>query len=121
MVTLDPPMYRARQTQNIHQMLYDTLVHRTDDLQNQGRLAESWEVVDDKTFKFKMRGNAKFHDGAPVTARDVKFSYDRTLDPALKAPRAGLLDNVASTDAPDSATVIVRTKAPDPRLIRPPL
>ncbi|MBV8717359.1 MAG: ABC transporter substrate-binding protein [Chloroflexi bacterium] len=114
MVTLDPPMYRARQTQNIHQMLYDTLVHRTDDLKDQGRLAESWEVVDETTFKFKMRANARFHDGSPVTARDVKFSYDRTLDPALKAPRAGLLDNVASTDAPDDATVIVKTKTPDP-------
>ncbi len=114
MVTLDPPMYRARQTQNIHQMLYDTLVHRTDDLKDQGRLAESWEVVDETTFKFKMRAGARFHDGSPVTAKDVKFSYDRTLDPALKAPRAGLLDNVASTEAPDENTVIVKTKTPDP-------
>jgi peptide/nickel transport system substrate-binding protein len=114
MVTLDPPMYRARQTQNIHQMLYDTLVHRTDDLKDQGRLAASWEVIDEKTFKFTMRPNARFHDGSPVKARDVKFSYDRTLDPALKAPRAGLLDNVASTQAPDDATVIVTTKTPDP-------
>src|SRR5205085_3449047 len=114
MVTLDPPMYRARQTQNIHQMLYDTLVHRTDDLKLQGRLAESWEVVDDLTFRFKMRMAAKWQDGKPVTARDVKFSYDRTLDPALKAPRAGLLDMVASTEAPDDATVIVKTAKPDP-------
>lgn len=114
MVTLDPPMYRARQTQNIHQLLYDTLVHRTDDLKDQGRLAQSWEVLDETTFKFTMRANARFHDGSPVTARDVKFSYDRTLDPALKAPRAGLLDNVASTEAPDDATVIVRTRTPDP-------
>jgi peptide/nickel transport system substrate-binding protein len=114
MVTLDPPMYRARQTQNIHQMLYDTLVHRTNDLKDQGRLADSWEVVDDRTFKFKMRAGAKWQDGKPVLARDVKFSYDRTLDPALKAPRAGLLDMVASTEAPDDSTVIVRTVQPDP-------
>ncbi|MBV9171752.1 MAG: ABC transporter substrate-binding protein [Chloroflexi bacterium] len=114
MVTLDPIMYRARQTQNIHQMLYDSLVHRTDDLQPQGRLAESWEVVDNTTYRLKMRSNAKFHDGNPVTAGDVKFSYDRTLDPALKAPRAGLLDMVAATEAPDDSTVIVHTKQPDP-------
>ncbi|MBI2755948.1 MAG: ABC transporter substrate-binding protein [Chloroflexi bacterium] len=114
MVTLDPPMYRARQTQNIHQMIYDTLVHRTDDLKLQGRLAESWEVVDDKTFRFKMRANAQWQDGKPVTARDVKFSYDRTLDPALKAPRAGLLDMVSSTEAVDDSTVVIRTVQPDP-------
>jgi peptide/nickel transport system substrate-binding protein len=114
MVTLDPPMYRARQTQNIHQMLYDSLVHRTDDLKDEGHLAESWQVVDEKTYRFKMRSTAKWHDGKPVTARDVKFSYDRTLDPYLKAPRAGLLDMVASTDAPDDATVIIKTVAADP-------
>jgi peptide/nickel transport system substrate-binding protein len=114
MVTLDPPMYRARQTQNIHQMLYDTLVHRTDDLKDRGQLAESWQVVDEKTYRFKIRANAKWHDGKPVRAQDVKFSYDRTLDPALKAPRAGLLDMVASTEAPDDQTVILKTMAADP-------
>lgn len=114
MVTLDPPMYRARQTQNIHQLIYDTLVHRTNDLKDQGRLAESWQILDDRTFKFTMRAGATWQDGKPVLARDVKFSYDRTLDPALKAPRAGLLDMVASTEAPDDSTVIIKTAQPDP-------
>ena len=61
-----------------------------------------------------MRAGAKWHDGKPVIAKDVKFSYDRTLDPARKAPRAGLLDMVASTDAPDDATVIIKTNRADP-------
>src|SRR5947207_7342599 len=61
-----------------------------------------------------MRSGAKWQDGKPVTARDVKFSYDRTLDPALKAPRAGLLDMVAGTEAPDDSTVVVKTMTADP-------
>lgn len=113
-VTLDPPMHRSRETQNVHQLIYDSLIHRSNDLKLIGRLAESWEVVDSQTYRFKMRAGAKFQDGKPVTSRDVKFSYDRTLDPALKAPRAGLLDMVASTEAPDDATVIVKTKYPEP-------
>jgi peptide/nickel transport system substrate-binding protein len=113
-LTLDPTMHRQRQTQNVHQLIFDSLVHRTDDLKLAGHLAESWKQVDEKTFELKMRAGAKWHDGKPVTAKDVKFSYDRTLDPARKAPRAGLLDMVASTDAPDDATVIIKTNRADP-------
>jgi peptide/nickel transport system substrate-binding protein len=113
-VTMDSAMYRSRETQNVHQLIYDSLVHRDDNLRLVGRLAESWQVVDDRTYRFRMRGGARFQNGRPVTSHDVKFTYDRTLDPALKAPRAGLLDMVESTEAPDDATVIVRTKQRDP-------
>jgi peptide/nickel transport system substrate-binding protein len=112
--TLDPTMHRQRQTQNVHQLIFDSVIHRTDDLQLRGHLAESWRQVDEKTFELKMRPGAKWHDGTPVTAKDVKFSFDRTLDPARKAPRAGLLDMVASTEAPDDATVVIKTNRADP-------
>lgn len=43
-------------------------------------LAESWEILDDgKTFIFHLRKNASFHDGSPVTANDVKWSFDRAV------------------------------------------
>jgi len=43
-------------------------------------LAESFTVSEDgKSFLFKLRRNATFHDGAPVTAHDVKWSYDRAV------------------------------------------
>jgi peptide/nickel transport system substrate-binding protein len=43
-------------------------------------LAESWDISDDKkTFIFHLRKNATFHDGAPVTAKDVKWSFDRAI------------------------------------------
>src|SRR5215813_9623779 len=41
-------------------------------------LAESWTVSKDATtYTFTLRKNARFHDGSPVTAEDVKFSFDR--------------------------------------------
>src|SRR5512138_982116 len=41
-------------------------------------LAESWnESKDHLTYTFTLRKNAKFHDGSPVTAEDVKFSFER--------------------------------------------
>ncbi len=43
-------------------------------------LAESWEVTDDgKTYVFHLRKDATFHDGTPVTAKDVKWSFDRAI------------------------------------------
>ncbi len=43
-------------------------------------LAESWEISEDrKTYIFHLRKDATFHDGAPVTATDVKWSFDRGI------------------------------------------
>jgi peptide/nickel transport system substrate-binding protein len=43
-------------------------------------LAESWEVATDgMSCTFKLRKDAKFHDGTPVTAKDVKWSFDRAV------------------------------------------
>lgn len=43
-------------------------------------LAESWQIAPDgMSVTFKLRRDAKFHDGAPVTARDVKWSFDRAV------------------------------------------
>ena len=43
-------------------------------------LAESWEATDDgKTYVFHLRKDATFHDGSPVTAKDVKWSFDRAI------------------------------------------
>jgi peptide/nickel transport system substrate-binding protein len=43
-------------------------------------LAESWKIAPDgNSVTFKLRKNAKFHDGTPVTAKDVKWSFDRAV------------------------------------------
>lgn len=50
---------------------YDTL---------KGELAESWDIAPDgMSVTFKLRRNAKFWDGTPVTAHDVKWTFDRSL------------------------------------------
>jgi peptide/nickel transport system substrate-binding protein len=66
--------------------VFDSLVERDWDGKIVPGLAESWNVVDDKTIDFKLRSGAKFHNGQDVTGNDVKASMDHMLDPSIKAP-----------------------------------
>lgn len=72
-------------------------------------LADSWET-DLRNWTFHIAHNATFHDGSPVTARDVKFSLEYMMDkdPNMKI-RFNLVDSV---ETPDDYTVIVHLKQP---------
>jgi peptide/nickel transport system substrate-binding protein len=74
-------------------------------------LAESWSASEDGlTFDFVLRGGATFHNGDPVTADDVKFSFER-----YRGTSYGLLkDRVASVDIPDPLHVRFKLKQPWP-------
>lgn len=53
-------------------------------------LAESWDLAPDATsVTFHIRKNAKWHDGQPVTAKDVAFTFTSALNPLVKSTRAG--------------------------------
>ncbi|MBI2910259.1 MAG: hypothetical protein HYX92_21665 [Chloroflexi bacterium] len=84
-------------------------------------LAASWNVSPDgKAYTFPLVKGAKFHDGTPVTAEDVKFSLDRIRDPELglvRSPRRQSLANVANIDAPDDSTVKITVKNPQASFI----
>src|SRR5262245_20547764 len=74
-------------------------------------LAESWTVSDDGlTYEFVVRKGAKFHNGEPVTANDVKFSFERYRGTSSKA----IKDRVATIETPDPQKVRFKLKAPWP-------
>ncbi len=69
-------------------VLESLLTRHPETLEWQGMLAESWQVSDDGlTITFKLRPEAAFSDGRPVTAEDVVFSYEFIMNPQIKAPR----------------------------------
>lgn len=58
-------------------------------------IAKSWYVEDDNlTWIFNLRKGAKFHNGAEVTAEDVKYSYERLLSPDVKSPNNWYLEQI---------------------------
>ncbi len=69
--------------------IFSGLVTLDTDLQVQPDLAGGWDVSDDgRVYTFYLRQNAVFHDGRPVTAEDVVFSWERATDPALGSDTA---------------------------------
>ncbi len=85
-----------------------------------GDLAESWTVSPDSlTFTFKLRDGVKFHDGSPLSSRDVKVSYDRILKPpegvnSARKQSYGAIDSVAT---PDPLTVVFKQKYVAPAML----
>ncbi|MEG2018695.1 MAG: ABC transporter substrate-binding protein, partial [Clostridium sp.] len=58
-------------------------------------IAKSWSVADDNlTWIFNLRKGAKFHNGTEVTAEDVKYSYERLLNPDVKSPNNWYLEQI---------------------------
>lgn len=84
-------------------------------------LAESYTVSEDgKTFTFKLRPNVKFHNGREVTAEDVVYSFQRTIDPKTKSPGQGFYSNVVGFDelAGGKAQSLTGVKAIDPSTVQ---
>ncbi|ELR64105.1 Dipeptide-binding ABC transporter, periplasmic substrate-binding component [Photobacterium marinum] len=85
-VSLDPHEQLSGGTLQMSHMVFDPLVRYTQELDFEPRLAASWERVDDKTFRFKLRKGVKFHSGNTMTADDVVWTFKRLKDsPDFKA------------------------------------
>jgi microcin C transport system substrate-binding protein len=82
-----------------------------------GLLAEDVSVAaDGLSATFRLRKAARFHNGDPVLARDVKHSYDTLVGPYVSPGYRSLLDDVAGVDVLDARTVRYRFKKPNREL-----
>src|SRR3989442_9424040 len=79
--TLDPHMHFERVGILVNINMFDSLLHRTAKLEFETSLALSSQELNDTTWEFKLRQGVKFHDGSTMTAEDVKYSFDRVLEP----------------------------------------
>jgi len=77
--TLDPyRMLTRRPEESIAAHLWDALVRINEDLEPEPWLAESWKLINDRTWEFTLRQGVTFHNGEPFDARAVAFSLERT-------------------------------------------
>ena len=96
--------------------VFDTLVWSGDGLELMPRLAESWKVINDNTWEFKLRRGVKFHDGSDFTAQDVKFSIERVPVVSGPNPTTIYVRRVKDVKIIDTHTVLVITEGAAPTL-----
>ncbi|MCC5778705.1 ABC transporter substrate-binding protein [Nitratireductor sp. B36] len=94
--TLDPAIGYDWQNWSMIKSLFDGLmdyVPGTTELRPE--IAESYEISGDGTvFTFKLRDGVKFHNGRDLTAEDVKYSIERTVNPKTQSPGAGFFGSI---------------------------
>ena len=83
----------------------------------QPELAASWEQTDQKSYVFKLRPDAKFQNGEPVTADDVKASFDAIRGEKSTAYVRQAFQAVAAIDVVDAKTVRIALKQPTPSVL----
>jgi len=109
--SLDPPSSMLFTSEIYQQHIFDTLVGiEGDELKPVGLLAERWETVNPTTWRFVLRKNVKFHDGQPLTADDVKYSFEQYTDP--KNRRSGYAKGILRAEVRDANTVELVTAEP---------
>ncbi|MEE3005969.1 MAG: peptide ABC transporter substrate-binding protein [Chloroflexota bacterium] len=89
--TLDPHITTDSTSAVIVNEVFGGLVTITPDIVIAPDLAEDWDISPDgKVFTFRLRQDAKFHDGRPVVAEDFRWSLERAADPLTESPVADL-------------------------------
>jgi ABC-type transport system substrate-binding protein len=124
-ITSRPPHFDVHQSGTINSLgsqgcMFDNLIRR--DPRDSGKtiipdLAHSWQIAPDgMTYTFFLRRGVQFHDGAELTAEDVKATYDRIVRPpaGISIPRSTLFTAVSEVNARDKHTIEFKMAEPRP-------
>lgn len=113
--SIDPADHRSRESETVIRNIFDGLVTRDTASGVHMEIAEAITWLDDQTLEVKLRKGVKFHDGSPLTADDVVFTFERVIkENAIEfpephtSPRKGLIAPLQAVEKQDDATVIMR-------------
>src|SRR5262245_63432457 len=111
----DPPNSVLRESIILGYNVFDHLAARDLKTGKVGpSLAVSWKNLDDTTWEVKLSQRVKFNDGSPFSAKDVKASFDRVLNPDNKLTARGNHAKIKSVEIVDDHTVRFKTDGPYP-------
>jgi len=115
--SMDPHFHNLTPNNNIGAHVFDTLVMKEPGGRIKPGLAESWRVVDDTTWEFRLRKGVRFHDGSIFTAADVVFSLDRIPNvPNSPSPFTTYTKQVTEKIVVDPWTLRLKSAGPYPQM-----
>jgi peptide/nickel transport system substrate-binding protein len=109
--TMDPHSLALLYHTRIATQVYESLVRRDRHFQLEPSLATAWQATGPTTWRFKLRPNVRFHDGATFGADDAVFSIERAL--AKNSQRAFQMRGIKGVRKVDDLTIDVDLEAPD--------
>src|SRR5438270_394234 len=116
---LDPHKVPAFTSARVFELVYSYLMRLDENLGVQPDLAASMPRTspDGKRVTVELRTGVKFHNGDPLTSADVKYTFERILDPKNAAVARSFFSDVDTITAPDDATVVFNLTNPNAALI----
>ena len=100
--------------------LFDSLLAVDDSAEYVPRLAEEVPTLDNggissdlRTYTFRLRSDALWHDGEPVTSDDVAFTYGAAVNPDFAITQRAGYDQIEAVETPDEHTVVFRLREPN--------
>src|SRR5437879_13705285 len=104
--TLDWHMHCDKNAHEPDRQIFDTLLRRDlKTLKLEGNLAESWRLLNETTWQFKLRRGIQFHNGEPLDAAAVKYSIERMLNPKQGPPGRTSIATIHHVDVVAASTV----------------
>ena len=114
--SIDPHYHNLGPNNALARHIYGNLIMQDENQQLQPGLAISWEAIDDLTWEFKLREGVTFHDGNPLTADDVVFSFERAPKvPNSPSSYATYIKGKTAVKV-DDLTVHIKTETPYPQM-----
>ncbi|MGE3712853.1 MAG: ABC transporter substrate-binding protein [Hyphomicrobiaceae bacterium] len=112
--SMDPHFHQLSPNIALHSHVYERLVDVDERQKFRPGLAESWKLVNETTWEFKLRKGVKWHDGSPFTADDVIFTIERAPNVPNSPSSFANVTKGKTVKKIDDLTVQISTAGPYP-------
>lgn len=110
--SLDPAKSEIYTGAQVYDNVFSKLVDIDPKQHFYGVLAQGWKQIDAKTWQFDLKRNVFFHNGEPFTGADVKYTFERILNPKTASGYAPLYTAIARVEVVNSHRVVFHLKTP---------
>jgi peptide/nickel transport system substrate-binding protein len=109
---LDPRLSTDAASSRINELVFSRLFRKNEAGEPVEDIVKEWGQADPTTYRFRIREGILFHDGRPLDAHDVRYTFKSLMDPALGSPLRGSYQMIESIECSDPFTILFRLREP---------